>query len=242
MRLTTCFEAWNNGGVSDLIDTTEMYLRTIYELEEEGIVPLRARIAERLHQSGPTVSQTVARMERDGLLTVEGDRHLELSEKGRALATRVMRKHRLAERLLIDIIGLEIEFVHEEACRWEHVMSEQVERRLVKLLGHPTESPYGNPIPGLAELGEDSVESVFLDGVQSLAKVQLNDEGVRLVVRRIAEELQKDTQVMSVLRRVGALPGNDVLVSRGHDGVVVARQGETAEIDLDAAQHLFVSQ
>ena len=117
--------------VVDLIDTTEMYLRTIYELEEEGINPLRARIAERLSQSGPTVSQTVARMERDGLLRVEGDRHIELSERGRTLATRVMRKHRLAERLLIDVIGLDWEDVHAEACRWEHVMSEAVERRLL---------------------------------------------------------------------------------------------------------------
>ena len=139
--------------VSDLIDTTEMYLRTIYELVEEGIVPLRARIAERLHQSGPTVSQTVARMERDGLLTVEGDRHLELTDEGQRLATRVMRKHRLAERLLTDVIGLDWELVHAEACRWEHVMSETVERRLLELLDHPTESPYGNPIPGLDELG-----------------------------------------------------------------------------------------
>ena len=143
-----------NGSVSDLIDTTEMYLRTIYELVEEGIVPLRARIAERLHQSGPTVSQTVARMERDGLLTVEGDRHLELTDEGLRLATRVMRKHRLAERLLTDVIGLDWELVHAEACRWEHVMSETVERRLLELLDHPTESPYGNPIPGLDELGE----------------------------------------------------------------------------------------
>ena len=117
----------------DLIDTTEMYLRTIYELEEEGIVPLRARIAERLHQSGPTVSQTVARMERDGLLRVGDDRHLVLSEDGRQLATRVMRKHRLAERLLVDVIGLEWEFVHDEACRWEHVMSDRVELKIVEL-------------------------------------------------------------------------------------------------------------
>jgi len=116
--------------VSDLIDTTEMYLRTIYELEEEGIVPLRARIAERLHQSGPTVSQTVARMERDNLVHVLGDRHLELTDEGRARATRVMRKHRLAERLLIDVIGLDWEKVHDEACRWEHVISEDVERTL----------------------------------------------------------------------------------------------------------------
>ncbi len=228
--------------VSELIDTTEMYLRTVYELEEEGIVPLRARIAERLHQSGPTVSQTVARMERDGLLTVEGDRHLELSPKGRQLATRVMRKHRLAERLLTDIIGLEIEYVHEEACRWEHVMSEQVERRLVELLEHPTESPYGNPIPGLSELGELGKDADFLEGVQPMTKaVSGAVEPIRLVVRRIAEELQKDTEVMSVLRRVGALPGNDVLVSQGHDGLVVARQGETAEIDVEAALHIFVS-
>ncbi|MCZ4516518.1 metal-dependent transcriptional regulator, partial [Streptomyces sp. ActVer] len=87
--------------MSALIDTTEMYLRTILELEEDGVVPLRARIAERLDQSGPTVSQTAARMERDGLLHVAGDRHLELTEKGRRLATRVMRKHRLAEWLLV---------------------------------------------------------------------------------------------------------------------------------------------
>ncbi len=112
--------------MTDLIDTTEMYLRTIYEVAEEGIIPLRARIAERLGHSGPTVSQTVARMERDGLVVVSGDRHLELTELGQAKATRVMRKHRLAERLLTDVIGLEWSYVHEEACRWEHVMSEQV--------------------------------------------------------------------------------------------------------------------
>jgi len=228
--------------VSDLIDTTEMYLRTVYELEEEGIVPLRARIAERLHQSGPTVSQTVARMERDGLLTVKGDRHLELSPKGRQLATRVMRKHRLAERLLTDIIGLEIEYVHEEACRWEHVMSEQVERRLVELLDHPSESPYGNPIPGLSELGESLKDTDFLEGVVPMTKaVSGSLEPLRLVVRRISEPLQTDTEVMSVLRRVGVLPGNDVLVSQGHDGVIVARQGETAEIDSESAAHIFVS-
>ncbi|HET8588905.1 MAG TPA: metal-dependent transcriptional regulator, partial [Nakamurella sp.] len=123
--------------MNDLIDTTEMYLRTIFELEEEGIVPLRARIAERLGQSGPTVSQTVARMERDGLLVLSGDRHLQLTDQGRERATAVMRKHRLAERLLLDVIGLDWQDVHVEACRWEHVMSEQVEQRLVELLGRP---------------------------------------------------------------------------------------------------------
>ena len=138
--------------MNDLIDTTEMYLRTIYELEEEGVTPLRARIAERLEQSGPTVSQTVARMERDGLVQVAGDRHLELTPEGRAKAVSVMRKHRLAELLLVNVIGLEWEHVHTEACRWEHVMSEAVEKKVFALLGEPSVSPYGNPIPGLEEL------------------------------------------------------------------------------------------
>src|SRR3954470_3995536 len=126
-----------------------MYLKTILELEEEGVTPLRARIAERLHQSGPTVSQTVARMERDGLLTVEGDRHLVLTHLGRSKAVAVMRKHRLAELLLVNVIGMPYEDAHDEACRWEHVMSEAVEQRVYELLGRPTRSPYGNLIPGL---------------------------------------------------------------------------------------------
>src|SRR5690625_211108 len=233
----------HNKAVTDLIDTTEMYLRTIYELEEEGIIPLRARIAERLPQSGPTVSHTVARMERDGLLSVEGDRHLELSRTGRRLATRVMRKHRLAERLLTDVIGLDIAFVHEEACRWEHVMSEQVEQRLVSLLGYPTESPYGNPIPGLDELDDDALDPPsFLDGVQPLSSIiEGRDEPVRVEVRRLSEEIQKDTDIMSVMSRVGVLPGHDVLVSVGHHGLIVARQTETAEIDYDLAAHVFVA-
>jgi DtxR family Mn-dependent transcriptional regulator len=226
--------------VSDLIDTTEMYLRTIYELVEEGIIPLRARIAERLHQSGPTVSQTVARMERDGLVTVEGDRHLELTDEGNQLATRVMRKHRLAERLLTDVIGLDWEVVHAEACRWEHVMSETVERRLIELLGHPTLSPYGNPIPGLHELGESSDEELFMTDVEPLDKVPLPDGGVRVRIRRISEELQKDEPVMAALRRVGATPDKVVTVANGAGGVLIGSGGETAEVDLELAAHLFV--
>ena len=228
-----------NAAVSDLIDTTEMYLRTIYELVEEGITPLRARIAERLHQSGPTVSQTVARMERDGLLTVEGDRHLELTDEGRRLATRVMRKHRLAERLLVDVIGLDWELVHAEACRWEHVMSETVERRLIELLQHPTESPYGNPIPGLDELGESEAREGFMEGLSPLSQVALDDEA-RVLIRRISEEMQKDELLMGALRRVGALPDKTVTVARTEEGVLVGSGGETAEIFPEAADHIFV--
>jgi DtxR family transcriptional regulator, Mn-dependent transcriptional regulator len=230
-----------NDRVSDLIDTTEMYLRTIYELVEEGIVPLRARIAERLHQSGPTVSQTVARMERDGLVTVEGDRHLQLTDEGNRLATRVMRKHRLAERLLTDVIGLDWELVHAEACRWEHVMSETVERRLVELLDHPTESPYGNPIPGLHELGEHGDGEEFMSDVEPLDRVADGADEIRVLVRRISEEMQKDEPTMAALRRVGAVPDQVVTVVRGGDGgVLIGSGGETAEIDRELAAHLFV--
>jgi DtxR family transcriptional regulator, Mn-dependent transcriptional regulator len=225
--------------VSDLIDTTEMYLRTIYELVEEGIVPLRARIAERLHQSGPTVSQTVARMERDGLLTVEGDRHLQLTDEGLRLATRVMRKHRLAERLLTDVIGLDWELVHEEACRWEHVMSETVEKRLLDLLGDPTESPYGNPIPGLDELGGKPADEDFMAGVQSLTAAA-GAERATVLVRRISEEMQKDESLMSALRRVGATPDQTVAIKATPDGVLLGSGGETAEIIPEAADHIFV--
>jgi DtxR family Mn-dependent transcriptional regulator len=226
--------------MSDLIDTTEMYLRTIYELVEEGITPLRARIAERLHQSGPTVSQTVARMERDGLLTVEGDRHLQLTPEGTGLATRVMRKHRLAERLLTDVIGLDWELVHEEACRWEHVMSETVERRLLELLDHPTESPYGNPIPGLAELGEAPGGEQFREGVEALSAVAGN-ESRRVMVRRISEEMQKDESLMGALRRSGAMPGQVVAAVTTLEGVLLGSSGETAEIVPEAAEHIFVT-
>jgi len=225
--------------VSDLIDTTEMYLRTIYELVEEGIVPLRARIAERLHQSGPTVSQTVARMERDGLLTVEGDRHLQLTDEGLRLATRVMRKHRLAERLLTDVIGLDWELVHEEACRWEHVMSDTVEKRLLDLLGDPTESPYGNPIPGLDELGGKPADEDFMAGVQSLTAAATSERAT-VLVRRISEEMQKDESLMSALRRVGATPDQTVAIKATPDGVLLGSGGETAEIIPEAADHIFV--
>lgn len=232
--------------VSELIDTTEMYLRTIYELEEEGITPLRARIAERLHQSGPTVSQTVARMERDGLVTVQGDRHLEFTEVGRMQATRVMRKHRLAERLLVDVIGLEWEDVHTEACRWEHVMSDAVERRLLKILNHPTESPYGNPIPGLDELEKSSDATdmaEFRAGVEPLDKVidEATGTSVRVLVRRIAEPVQTDDTAMAVLRKAGALPGREVDSSADVSGVLVGTKDAGGVISDETAGHIFVS-
>ena len=228
--------------MSDLIDTTEMYLRTIFELSEEGIVPLRARIAERLHQSGPTVSQTVARMERDGLVHVEGDRHLSLSAEGRSRAVHVMRKHRLAERLLADVIGLDWAYVHDEACRWEHVMSEQVERRLLVLLDHPTESPYGNPIPALDELG-DPLAAPFLQGVINLVARVADEAGpVEGTIRRLGEPVQFEPELLGQLLEAGVVPGARARVTavgsyvqlqvEGHDGL---------ELPSEVAVHIYVA-
>jgi DtxR family Mn-dependent transcriptional regulator len=217
-----------------------MYLRTIYELEEEGIVPLRARIAERLGHSGPTVSQTVARMERDGLLALAGDRHLELSAEGRQKAVRVMRKHRLSERLLVDVLGLEWEYVHDEACRWEHVVSERVERKILALLGEHRESPYGNPIPGLDELGEPPNEDFRL-GVTNL--VQLVADGASVAtVRRIGEPAQVDPEALNLLTQAGLMPGRRVLLRREGGWIVVLREGaeEAAGVSLPEAVALHV--
>lgn len=235
-----------------LIDTTEMYLRTVFELEEEGIVPLRARIAERLAQSGPTVSQTVARMERDGLLHVENDRQLALSDAGRALATRVMRKHRLAECLLVGVIKLPWEDVHVEACRWEHVISESVERRVLELLNYPVMCPHGNIIPGLLELGLPEEAQARLRAATraaggpgtTIAELP-GGHPVRVVVRRISEQIQSDTFLMHKLLQAGIQPGREVILMADERGVrVTASNGiDAASLDLDdqTASHVFVS-
>ncbi len=223
--------------MNDLVDTTEMYLRTIYDLEEEGIVPLRARIAERLEQSGPTVSQTVARMERDGLLRVAGDRQLELTEYGRTLAVSVMRKHRLAERLLVDVIGMPWEDVHAEACRWEHVMSENVERRLVEVLEHPTTSPYGNPIPGLELLGMKSVPAIDATRLSDLPE----GEPVAVIVRRLSEHAQDDPELISALREAGVVPDARVTVTSDTGSVTINTPGHAGlRLSADMAHSVHV--
>jgi DtxR family Mn-dependent transcriptional regulator len=235
-----------------LIDTTEMYLRTVFELEEEGIVPLRARIAERLAQSTPTVSQTVARMERDGLLHVENDRQLALSDAGRTLATRVMRKHRLAECLLIDVIKMPWEEVHIEACRWEHVISESVERRVLELLDYPVLCPHGNVIPGLLELDlparvQQRVLAVTSDAVATMTEVagEYGSTGIRVIVRRISEQIQSDLDLMLKLRRAGIQPGREVMLMAGEHGVRVtaadSMDTSPAEFSGLIASHVFVS-
>ncbi|HET6214314.1 MAG TPA: metal-dependent transcriptional regulator [Micromonosporaceae bacterium] len=225
--------------MNDLVDTTEMYLRTVLELEEEGVTPLRARIAERLHQSGPTVSQTVSRMERDGLLTIEGDRHLHLTDLGRQRAVGVMRKHRLAELLLVNVIGLAYEDAHDEACRWEHVMSDAVERKVYELLGRPTRSPYGNPIPGLDELDASApAPSGAGEPERNLAFPGLSGA---VVVRRICESVQTDVDVLRQLHAAGVDPGAMVTVAQERDGVMIDRSGEQVRLPREVASRVFVA-
>ncbi len=232
-----------------LIDTTEMYLRTVFELEEEGIVPLRARIAERLSQSGPTVSQTVARMERDGLVRVEGDRQLALTQTGRTLAMRVMRKHRLAECLLVDVIRLPWEDVHIEACRWEHVISDSVERRLVELLGYPVRCPHGNIIPGLGELGvpdDPSRQAADASGDHAVAMTRIaSSRAEPVVVQRISEQVQSDAELMLTLKKIGIQPGREITLIVSDDGVRVWSEngggGDETELPRHVAEHVFVT-
>ncbi len=226
---------------SDLIDTTEMYLRTVYELEEEGVVALRARIAERLGQSGPTVSQTVARMERDGLMHVADDRHLELTDLGRHEAVGVMRKHRLAERLLADVIGLDWEDVHIEACRWEHVMSDAVERRILALLEKPLVCPHGNPIPGLDQLGLPFNTSEQVGPLVSLSEAAVDPQTNTVVINRISEQLQPDADLMHRLTRAGMRPGSVVHIAPTGRGVEVWIDGtERTQFERGVSDHVFV--
>ena len=222
--------------MSELIDTTEMYLKSILELEEEGLQPMRARIGERLGQSGPTVSQTVARMERDGLITLRDDKTLVFTDFGRERAISVMRKHRLAERLLVDVIGLDWRDAHDEACRWEHVMSDEVERKIAGLVSTLDVSPYGLAIPGLAELGLQS-EAISLGTPAS----ELSDGDYTLT--QIGEPLQVDKELLTQLDELGLIPGARIkLEDQGVDKFLISQQqDEGLLVEFDISRHIFLS-
>jgi len=177
------------GIVAEMHDTTEEYLETILAIEEEGIVPMRARLVERLGLSAAAVSETVGRLTVSGYVDLLGDRSLHLTEKGRRLATTIVRRHRLAERLLVDVIGLEWEKVHREADRWEHAISADVEEKLVELLGDPATCPHGNPIPGSKHAANGAPTVRLSDAspgdvtvVRVSERLEMNDEGLRVVV------------------------------------------------------------
>ena len=217
-----------------LIDATEMYLRTVWELEEEGITPIRARLVDRLGLSAPAVSETVARLEAEGLLHVADNRTLELSDHGRALATAVMRKHRLAELLLTDVIGLEWEQVHNEACRWEHVISDAVERQLIELLKNPSTCPHGNPIPGIT-----GAEPPAIGDLTTMATAARS--GGLATVQRISEKLQGDVTAMRFLRTSGLRPGVTAALRTTADGVVADVSGARVTVPNDSAENIYVT-
>lgn len=231
----------------DLIDTTEMYLKTVFELHEAGIAPMRARIAERLGHSGPTVSQTVARMERDGLLHLDDQRRIRLTDQGSAVATDVMRKHRLAERHLLDVIGLDYAHVHEEACRWEHVMSLEVEKRIAQQVAPPYLDPYGNPIPGLAALGIEEIQTT-LEGKdpsprgRELSECVTDGQSLRVRLERIGERVQSDVELLGELARHGILPGVEMEAERvGGSIVLTGPDGGEAAVTEAVADQLHVT-
>lgn len=214
-----------------LVDPVEMYLRTLYELEEEGIRPIRARVAERLHLAAPTVSEAFARLEEDGLVRLAADRTLVLTEAGRDMAVRVMRRHRLAERLLADVLGVDRRLVHTEACRWEHVISDEVEERLVVVLGKPERDVHGNPIPGLGAV-ENPDELVRLSDPAATGWVR---------IRRVSEHLQADVDRMQHLEDAGLQPG--AIAEVRPDGEMLRIRSGNHELLLDrpTAKLVFVA-
>jgi DtxR family Mn-dependent transcriptional regulator len=215
--------------VAEWHDTTEEYLEAILEIEEEGIVPIRARLVERLGLSAPAVSETVNRLVDHGFAQLLDDRSLRLTDKGRAVATSIVRRHRLAERLLVDVIGLEWEKVHKEADRWEHAISAEVEEKLVLLLGDPATCPHGNPIPG---------SSHKVEGPASVPLTQMQPGPV--VVRRISEKVEIDEAAIIFLAGAELTPGsNAVVVGTSADGVQVKSATGDQTVPRKLAQLIY---
>ena len=210
----------------------EQYLETVLELEEAGIVPMRARIVERLGVSAPAVSETVKRLEREGYLTLDGDRVLHLTATGRAYATSMLRKHRLAEVLLVDVLKVPWPQVHDEACRLEHAISDNLERHLVALLGDPGTCPHGSPIPGSANVVETG----------PLVKLSAVPAGGSCTVRRIDEHLQTQVPRMVELELLRLMPGQQVRVDGPDDGQVMLNvDGLSVRVDASVAAEVYVS-
>jgi DtxR family Mn-dependent transcriptional regulator len=215
----------------------EEYLETMLSLIEEGVPVIQARIAERLGRSAPSVSEMLERLIDDGFVTREG-RRLDLTESGRALAEKVVRKHRLAERLLVDVIGLEWHKVHREAGRWEHVISDDVEARLIELLGDPATCPHGNPIPGSGSPGLTAPTRPLAEAAQ----------GERIRLLRISEEVELNLGSLTLLGEGGFIPGVVAVIGArdkaGNVEVLVEAEdggdGGSISVSSDLSSRLFV--
>ncbi len=207
----------------------EEYCECIYELDEDDVDVIQARIAERLQVSRPAVSEMMKRLEAEGLITSDGG--IRLSEVGQELAIQVVRRHRLAERFLTDVLKLSWAEAHHEAGRWEHVISDSVERALVNLLGDPTTCPHGNPIPGTNYEAPEA---------EPLAEVTV---GGTFVVRRITEELEFAPGLLEFLEGSAILPGNSgVVTAMSPDGTVtIVIDGHHIGVGAFASERILVS-
>lgn len=210
----------------------EEYLQAIESLNEEGTPAIQARIAERLGRSAPTVSEMLDRLASDGYLERSG-RTITLTEQGQDVAQTVLRKHRLAERLLVDVIGLPWHLVHDEAGRWEHVMSDEVMTRLVQILGDPATCPHGNPIPGSANRSDVPTSQV------SLAETE---PGQKVRFERLGEEVELNGATLRYLDEAGFIPGAGATVTnKGPDGsLLLDADGTTLVLGADLCQRLYV--
>lgn len=208
----------------------EEYLEAMYELEEAGVAVIRARLAERLGHAAPTVSEMVRRLESDGYVQAKG-RNLKMTSSGRHVAESVVRRHRLAERLLADVIGLEWHKVHAEAGRWEHVISDDVEKRLIILLENPSTCPHGNPIPGTTPPR------------RKLRRLGDADAGQRVRLERITETVELDRDSLEYLDTSGFRPGTEATVkAKAPDGTLtLSVDGATVAIGPSLAAELYVA-
>lgn len=190
----------------------EEYCECIFELDEDDVEVIQARIAERLQVSRPAVSEMMKRLENEGLITV--DDGIDLTADGRRLGERVVRRHRLAEVFLTDVLKLSWAEAHHEAGKWEHVMSDSVERAFNELLGSPTTCPHGNPIPGSDYKAPDSAP---------LSNVEI---GTPFTVRRITEELEFEPGLLEFLEASAIQPGNrGTVTAASPDGTLTVEIG-----------------
>jgi DtxR family Mn-dependent transcriptional regulator len=192
----------------------EEYCETIFELEEDGVKVIQARIVERLGVSRPAVSEMIKRLDAEGLVNV--GQEITLTPAGRSLATTMVRRHRLAERFLTDVLDLSWAQAHHEAGKWEHVISPEVEEALSRILEHPTTCPHGNPIPGS---GYEATE------VQTLGEVEV---GRSFTVARIPEELEFEDGMLEFLEASDLTPGTE-------GSVVAVSPDGTTTVDVAGA-------
>lgn len=208
----------------------EEYCETIFELDEDDVNVIQARIAERLGVSRPAVSEMIKRMEHEGFVAVTGT-HIDLTDNGRRLAERVVRKHRLAERFLTDILDLSWAVAHKEAGKWEHIISDEVEAAIVRVLGDPTTCPHGNPIPGSDYHAPDAV---------ALGDITV---GNGFTITRITEELEFTPGLLDFLEGSDLLPGRSGKVTAASpDGTTTVEiKGNHIGIGAFAAARILVT-